>query len=480
MLGTGVFAASGFAGTLERDLFTELAWSPADTSKPAIGGVHPSLVKFDPSIRFMQSNREAPVIDTIIVVGNKVTNPFVLFAEMELDSGSVATPEAMKRDQDRLESLGLFSRAHLKLGSMTRNRTALIVDVTELWYIWPGLYLAVDENDPTRASYGGIVTHDNFRGRNETLSISGRYGYITGFEFEWDIPYLSPQHTEWSLNTQGSFTNEDEPRFLKDRTGVTSRQRLVSGKVGYRFSLENYGWFKLGARSRAFESRDGRHLWLTESESGEDIVGEVEIAYERDTRTYKAWPDNAYVYRFVLGSGIGLNHIASRFVKPEVYGASYYTPVDRIHFAGRVRATTYIGDIPIYERVLLDRENGIRTSMQRVFEGSWRVLSTVEFRTDVLPVRYLTFKLWEPVNQYTRNLKFGISTALFTDYGVVGGVEEPSPFSDSPETEGWDVAYGFGLILHIPYRDMIRAEVMRSARYPSDGLLFRIRLGTFF
>ena len=144
-------------------------------------------VRVDPSIQLVPSSSVDPVIDSVIVVGNKTTEAFVIFAEMELESGDIASPEAMKRDEERLESLHLFSRAKLKLGSMIQNRTALIVEVTELWYIWPGVYLAIDENDPTRASFGGIVSHENFRGRRELLSISGRYGYITGFEFKWEI-----------------------------------------------------------------------------------------------------------------------------------------------------------------------------------------------------------------------------------------------------------------------------------------------------
>jgi outer membrane protein assembly factor BamA len=450
-----------------------------DSTQRQLGGVNPNRVTFDPSIQFVQTSHHDPVIDTIIVVGNRTTNAFVVFAEMELEPGDIATPSALKRDQERLESLHLFSRAKLKLGSMTNNRTALIVEVTELWYIWPGLYLAIDENDPTRASYGGIISHENFRGRREFLSVSGRYGYITGFDFEWDIPYLFQDNTNWAINFRGSFTNEDEPRFLKDREGVKSRQRLVSGKIGYRFNLENYAWMKLTARSRAFESHDDRHLYLTESENGEDLVGGVEFAVVRDTRTYKSWPDNAYLLRMTIGSGIGLNHSGTSFLKPELYASTFYTPWSRIHLASRVRGTTYLGNIPMYERVLLDRENGIRTAMLNVFEGRWRVLSSAELRADILPVQYFTFNIWDPADQYTRNLKFGISTTLFTDYGIVGGVDDPSPYSDSNDTAGWDVAYGAGLILHIPYRDMVRAEIMRSARYPSDGLMFRIRIGTF-
>ncbi len=458
---------------------TALSVSPSDSTQPRSGGINPNRVTFDPSINLIQTYNEYPAIDTIIVVGNRTTNVFVIMTEMELEAGDIATPDAIKRDEERLESLHLFSQAKLKLGSMINERTALIVEVTELWYIWPGFYLAVDENDLTRASFGGIISHENFRGRRELFSIAARYGYISGVDFRWNIPYLTSRKNNWALDIKGSFTDEEEPRFLKDREGIISRQRLLSSRIGYRFNLENYSWLKVSIRSRAFESDDDRQLNLTQSSNGEDVLGEVELAVEHDTRTFKAWPDNAYLIRLTIGSGIGLNHSGTGYLKPELYTSAFYSPWSRFHIAGRIHGSTYLGDIPPYERMLLGRENKIRTAMLNVFEGRWRVLSTAELRTDILPVGYYTFEFWDLIEPYTRNLRFGISTTLFTDYGVVGGVDEQTPYFNTDSANGWDVAYGAGLMLHIPYRDMIRLEVMRSARYPADGLLFRVRIGTF-
>ncbi|MBS1262775.1 MAG: Outer membrane protein assembly factor BamA [Calditrichaeota bacterium] len=448
-------------------------------SHPAAGD-RPEQVRVDPSIRMIQTYRNPPVIDTIIVLGNRVTKEFVILAEMELQPGDSATAGAMRRDRERLESIGLFSHAELKTGSMSGGRTALIVEVTELWYIWPGLYFAVDENDPRRTSIGAIISHNNFRGRRELLSVSGRYGYITGYEFDWKIPYLSRNSHLWSLGITGSYLDEDEPKYLSDREGVESRQRSLGAEVGYRFNLEDDMRLNLHVTSRGFSYDDGQPLRLTVSSTGRDILGGFELGAKHDTRTYVSWPDNAYVVRFALGGGLGLNERTISYLKPLAAIAGYYLPVPRVHLAGRVRASSYLGNSPPYEHVLLDRENGIRTAMNSVFTGTWRLLSSAELRGDILPIRYVTIDTFEPIQRYTRNLKFGISAALFTDYGVVGGDEDTISYADEWQGAGWDLSYGAGLIVHIPYRDVIRLELMRSARFPSDGLLVRLRLGSFF
>ncbi|MFH0883894.1 MAG: POTRA domain-containing protein, partial [bacterium] len=197
-------------------------------------------------------------IDTIIVTGNRTTQRFVILNEIELHPGSIANVETMRDDQERLESIALFSHARLDLGHTNDGKNVLLVDVTELWYIWPGLYLAIDEQDPSRIAYGLIISHENFRGRRERLSLNARVGFTHGFEFEWAIPYLVNNKADWSLLIDAGSVTENEPRYLRDRNNIKARDRYLGISLGHRINLQNSLYLKSRLSERNFTPYDGR------------------------------------------------------------------------------------------------------------------------------------------------------------------------------------------------------------------------------
>lgn len=206
-------------------------------------------------------------IDTIIVAGNRTTQNFVILSEIKLTPGSLVDSLSMREDMERLESLGIFSRAELTLLRLLDGSTALMIRVTELWYIWPGIYFAVDEQSPDRVAYGMILANSNFRGRREHLSVNGRIGYTQGGEFMWEIPYLSTARPRWSMKMSLAKITEQEPRYLRDRTGVEVQDFSANLVFSHRFNLENSISLRSRVSNREFRSIS-EHVVITPEIAG--------------------------------------------------------------------------------------------------------------------------------------------------------------------------------------------------------------------
>ncbi len=446
----------------------------------AVGLVFPSSAL---SGEALSIEPEYPLIDTIIVVDNQLTQPFVIISEMKLHPGMQANPEAIEHDRRRLESLGLFSRAEIMLESLDDNRTALIVRVTELWYVWPGIFLALNEEDPQRVSYGALLLHNNFRGRRELFSISARMGYASGIEIEWDIPYLTRDHSNLFLEFHARSMVEKEPLSLKNRENLRTEESAIMVVLGRRHNLENRSWLETEIISHGFSSETAGYdlSGLSATGDGRDWLASLQIGFERDTRYYRPWPSQGYVLQAKFGGGFSLDGPEISYLRPGLSLSGYRSLIDGFYLAGNVHGSATIGSVPVYRRFLIDREHNLRTGSNKRFEGIHQGYAKTELRMDLIDRTYLTFRTPPPLRDYTRNLKFGLSLAFFGDGGIVGGVDNPSPGPVSQdETGGWDMGYGLGIIFHVPYRDILRIEIARSARFPSDGILLRARLGSSF
>jgi len=426
---------------------------------------------------YSASNNNEAIIDTVVIEGNRVTKDFVILSEIALKPGMAATEEAIKWDRGRLESLRLFTKASVELIQNDKGQNVLLIQVTELWYIWPGIMVDFDENDPSRNAFGFILSHDNFRGRRELLSISARKGYISGFQLDWDIPYISSKNPDWSLHAKGKFVTEEEPRYIEDRANIQTEEKSVQLRIAYRINLQNSVWLNAKIISRDFETLNDETS-LNKSLTEKSTLGILVVGRSYDTRSYRPWPENGQLFDINAAFGMGLRDNKTTYVQPLIKYSSFYSPLKSLHVAANVSGNALIGSLPAFSRLLIDKDNGIRTPMSRTLSGTWRISSKLEIRKDILPITYLTYKSFEFIQPYTRDLKFGVSLSSFVDSAVIGG----DGVRDGSEsyTNDWELAYGLALVFHIPYRDLIKIEVGRSARFPSDGLLFQARIGSSF
>ncbi|MBP6334097.1 MAG: hypothetical protein KA444_01400 [Bacteroidia bacterium] len=142
-------------------------------------------------------------IESITLIGNKVTKDHIIYRELTfhvLDTLPNAELDAIfRRSEENLLNTSLFNSARI-----TRLRDGSGINVyiifTERWYIFPLPIFEIAERnfnvwwktkDFSRVVYGGVLTWNNFRGRNETVATTIRLGYTQRISFYYNIPYIN-------------------------------------------------------------------------------------------------------------------------------------------------------------------------------------------------------------------------------------------------------------------------------------------------
>ena len=80
-------------------------------------------------------------------------------------------------------------------------------------------------------------------------------------------------------------------------------------------------------------------------------------------------------------------------------------------------------------------------------------MGSIETRFPIVPIQYISLDLPIVPSQYLRNLKIGLSGALFIDTGIAW-VE-----ADQYKKENFNTGFGFGFHIHLPYIEVFRVDV---------------------
>ena len=190
----------------------------------------------------------------IIIVGNKITRPSVIIRELTFRSGDTLNPLEFQNYfthcEDNLMNTSLFNSTHI-MNLLNEDRTITVyIIVTERWYIFPfPIFEIVDRNfnewwrtkDFTKINYGGVITWNNFRGRNETIGMTLRFGYTQRVSFFYSIPFISKKQKSglsfafaFSRNHETAFENyHNDLVYYKDDNKFTRHE--ISGSMQYTY-----------------------------------------------------------------------------------------------------------------------------------------------------------------------------------------------------------------------------------------------------
>ncbi|MCB0753438.1 MAG: hypothetical protein KDC52_18345, partial [Ignavibacteriae bacterium] len=135
------------------------------------------------------SNEQLIPIDSIRIIGNEITEDFVILRELNFSVGDQISQPQIDYNQERIFSLGLFNKVELRILE-ENNLSILEIDVFESWYIYPLPYLKLRDDRLSRASYGIILLYKNFRGRNETITGLATFGYDPSYSVSYYNPVL--------------------------------------------------------------------------------------------------------------------------------------------------------------------------------------------------------------------------------------------------------------------------------------------------
>jgi len=202
---------------------------------------------------------DSVTINSIVLIGNKITKDKIIFRELEFKKGDILSVSLLDslilKSQQNLMNRSLFNFVTFTK-TVDNNNCSIEVNVVERWYIWPIPILQFadrninawwDKRDFSRLNYGIDLRIDNFRGLMENLNIVLQGGYDILLGFRWNLPYLTENQIFGmgfaggvKLNHEVAYqTIDNKEQFYHSADGYA--QQLTFANVNFTFRPEyNY------------------------------------------------------------------------------------------------------------------------------------------------------------------------------------------------------------------------------------------------
>ncbi len=389
-------------------------------------------------------------IDTVIVVGNEHTKTQIIMREIPF-----TFPDSLKESdfvliRNRLQNLYLFNRVELQVAPLN-NKMALIIMVTESWYIFPLPILFINERDWSKISYGLQFSHYNFRGRNEKLNVGGWLGYDPAFFLNYYNPWIGKKsRIILGLGFTHRMVANKFFDFRERRTGSSltlGRKLTLNLETQLDFSIQR---IQLPQEYKIYSV----------SGSGTDWAPSISYQVKWDRRDLFEYPRSGFYVRY-KAQRTGFSKNQPRFWRFESDQRVYIPLYKKVTLALRNLSIFDEGKLPIYDRVFLGYSERIRGYFDRVFpdralfaryNSTNLSLNSAELRFPIIPVKYFSWDDAPLLSSLYQDLKFGVSGAIFIDSGIAW--QDKNQFA----IPNYYTGYGFGLHIHLPYVYLLRLE----------------------
>lgn len=234
------------------------------------GDLYPGTLRlFAPELPSPPENRLTPAdsirIDKIFIIGNRKTKEKIIRRELDVQPGMVFSKgeldKILENDREKILNTRLFLSANIEVVELTEDKVDLIISVRERWYFFPSpIFELADRNftewwvnqerDMSRVDYGLRLKQYNFRGRNETVSLTAQFGYTKLFRLSYRIPYIDQQqkfglyfYADYATKKNIAVQTAEHRQVFAD-LNFTAKERYRGGAfLTYRRSFYNYHQF---------------------------------------------------------------------------------------------------------------------------------------------------------------------------------------------------------------------------------------------
>ena len=154
------------------------------------------------SFNILSSSNINPIhISTIEISGNSKTQDFIIKREIRHLINTKLDSNVVNEDIIRLENLGIFSEVNWSIDSLDDRTNKLVYEIAEsIQKTPPVAFPFYDEN--TGWSVQGLWLMNNFRGRNQAISVIGSIGSKNTYGFNFTDPWIFGDHISFNLNLQ--------------------------------------------------------------------------------------------------------------------------------------------------------------------------------------------------------------------------------------------------------------------------------------
>lgn len=416
-------------------------------------------------------------IGHITIIGNKITKERIIYRELTFEKGNtidtLSLSKIFKRSEENLFNTSLFNSVHISWLTEASNINVFII-LTERWYIFPLPVFEIAERnfnvwwrdkDYSRVIYGGVLTWNNFRGRNEVLAITARFGYTQRFSFYYSIPYINSGQksgitlgASYSRNHQSSVnTIGNKILYYKDEELFSKKEYGASIAYTYRPDLYHTHLVETGYRhSSVLDTVVKLNNDYFTSGSSEINFSILRYFFKSDHRDIAVYPLKGYYLDFeIVKNGFSFLNDDIDYAYVSGHVKKFWPLEKRLYFGTGVTAKYTAGNnIPYYlSRGLGYGRDFLRGYEFYVMDGQNFVLLKSNLKFELIPKKEFHAGII-PLNKFS-TIPYAFYLNLYADGGYVND-ENLDKFN--PLNKEWQIGYGAGIDFVTYYDVVLRFE----------------------
>lgn len=273
---------------------------------------------------------DSVTISDISIVGNNVTKDWVILRELQLKIGDRVHKKTLdsllRKEANKVFNTDLFVTSKINYEETPYNQVDLSVAVLEKWYTFPVPVIDFgDRNfnewwqnqnaDLGRLVYGFTFKRNNFRGRNEDLTISFRLGFRQSIKLRYAIPFVDKQQT---IGTGWSFNYTTFNNVAYQTEGNQLAFASTDSPLRKEFNLGWQVWYRKDYYTRHTWSFNLKRISITDSmyslnprylypEQQDARFMEFSYQVDHDLRNIQAYPTDGSFFRGKLTQQVGFD-----------------------------------------------------------------------------------------------------------------------------------------------------------------------------
>ncbi|MDK9699310.1 MAG: hypothetical protein OEM52_04060 [bacterium] len=382
-------------------------------------------------------------IDKIIIVGTETTKPVIILRELLIQENQDVDASKIETDRLRLMNLQLFNRVDI-FPMKTSDSTALVIAVTERFYILPLPYANWIGPESKDYEYGFRYSQNNFRGMNRKIMASAWSGITKGFVFVYSDPWLTWTNG-YGYSVQLGYSTSQEA--VSEENAKQKNERFIAlGSVSKRYTPQLFSRVYLGVQRMRMQ----KSLTLSKKYYDEMLLGKIEMIQDR--RDLIELPHRGDYFN----PWIDLTLFKEPAKIRSIFGIDFrqYLPLSPDWtLSAQATGLGVSGVSPRYMQTTLGEEMTVRGNPDVEVDGDYLGKVAVDLRYRLIPTQYWDwFGAPKRIAKYTRNLKYGVSVSGFSEIGQAW-IKQQRFFG---ERYYW--GYGVAITLAMPFVDVFRID----------------------
>lgn len=427
-------------------------------------------------------NTEKFTIKNIDIIGNRVTKSKVVSRELTFKINDTVALDDLEllfeRSRENLLKTSLFNYIYFDTLKEETNLLKITITLEERWFTWPEIHFNhADRNlsawwqsgDFSRINYGLGLSHYNFRGHREKISIKGITGFTTQYAFTYENIYLD-RHQRHSLSVGVYYDKQNKLEYITEN----NRPKLFKAdKIIYQ--KQNY-FFRYTYRKKLYETHRVVAGYLkfniadTIMNLNPDFLGREKdnisfltfiYYFESDRTDLKYYPLKGSLFN---GSMLYSGFLNSGFNKLELRtGYFRFFKLDNRIYANAGLKMQYTAHTPIPYIILagLGYDNFLRGYEKYVVDGYNFLLFKSTIKYQLIPVKIVKLNFL-PLRQFNK-IHFSSYLNLFFDAGYVYDYYQSYKLNGNTLVNKALYSFGTGIDFVTYYDKMLRIDLAHNS-----------------